>query len=283
MQCLSPWFQDYLCRGGGSLTRHVQVQAIAVKLRHQMDVSTLTIAMWCLVWSLLLLTPPQVDSLCSARGDNESEAARRIKTQLMVEMQVRASRSAGKHVCVQCSASVAVFLLEVTGLHSVYAGKGSLGPSVHHVLLCPLALLLFRVWGPTTHECWSWQPPTCHTTLTRCGGWAAVVDVWQRAPAQAIRQLVPHAIGMTCHKPARHTSADSQMFRPPLTIDMNVLQAIRRRFDKRIYIPLPEEAARAHMFKIHLGDTPHTLTGVLCAPFLLLSTRQWWILWAELS
>jgi hypothetical protein len=30
----------------------------------------------------------QVDSLCSARGDNESEAARRIKTQLMVEMQV---------------------------------------------------------------------------------------------------------------------------------------------------------------------------------------------------
>lgn len=36
----------------------------------------------------------QVDSLCSARGDNESEAARRIKTQLMVEMQVRASASA---------------------------------------------------------------------------------------------------------------------------------------------------------------------------------------------
>lgn len=29
----------------------------------------------------------EVDSLCSSRGDNESEAARRIKTQLMVEMQ----------------------------------------------------------------------------------------------------------------------------------------------------------------------------------------------------
>ena len=28
----------------------------------------------------------QVDSLCSARGDNESEAARRIKTQFMIEM-----------------------------------------------------------------------------------------------------------------------------------------------------------------------------------------------------
>ena len=36
-------------------------------------------------------------------------------------------------------------------------------------------------------------------------------------------------------------------------------QAVRRRFDKRIYIPLPEGPARASMFKIHLGDTPHAL------------------------
>lgn len=30
----------------------------------------------------------------------------------------------------------------------------------------------------------------------------------------------------------------------------NLDQAIRRRFDKRIYIPLPEAPARAHMFKV---------------------------------
>lgn len=36
--------------------------------------------------------------------------------------------------------------------------------------------------------------------------------------------------------------------------------AIRRRFEKRIYIPLPEEMARLTMFKIHLGNTAHTLT-----------------------
>lgn len=36
--------------------------------------------------------------------------------------------------------------------------------------------------------------------------------------------------------------------------------AIRRRFEKRIYIPLPEEAARATMFKIHIGNTPNKLT-----------------------
>lgn len=32
------------------------------------------------------LSFPQVDSLCSARNDNQSEAAGRIKTQLMIEM-----------------------------------------------------------------------------------------------------------------------------------------------------------------------------------------------------
>ncbi|KAK2076201.1 Protein SUPPRESSOR OF K(+) TRANSPORT GROWTH DEFT 1 [Prototheca wickerhamii] len=38
-------------------------------------------------------------------------------------------------------------------------------------------------------------------------------------------------------------------------------QAVRRRFDKRIHIPLPEAPARASMFRIHLGDTPHSLTA----------------------
>jgi len=36
--------------------------------------------------------------------------------------------------------------------------------------------------------------------------------------------------------------------------------AIRRRFEKRIYIPLPDIQARSGMFKIRLGKTPHALT-----------------------
>lgn len=36
--------------------------------------------------------------------------------------------------------------------------------------------------------------------------------------------------------------------------------AIRRRFEKRIYIPLPEEHARTHMFRLHLGNTPNHLS-----------------------
>jgi vacuolar protein-sorting-associated protein 4 len=35
--------------------------------------------------------------------------------------------------------------------------------------------------------------------------------------------------------------------------------AIRRRFEKRVYIPLPEADARTYMVKLHLGDTPNDL------------------------
>ena len=40
----------------------------------------------------------------------------------------------------------------------------------------------------------------------------------------------------------------------------NLDAAIRRRFEKKIYIPLPEEAARMRMFEIHLRDTPNLLS-----------------------
>ena len=43
-------------------------------------------------------------------------------------------------------------------------------------------------------------------------------------------------------------------------IPWNLDAAIRRRFEKRIYIPLPEEAARRRMFEIHIGDTPNQLS-----------------------
>jgi vacuolar protein-sorting-associated protein 4 len=35
--------------------------------------------------------------------------------------------------------------------------------------------------------------------------------------------------------------------------------AIRRRFEKRVYIPLPEPEARAYMVRLNLGDTPSEL------------------------
>jgi vacuolar protein-sorting-associated protein 4 len=37
--------------------------------------------------------------------------------------------------------------------------------------------------------------------------------------------------------------------------------AVRRRFEKRIYIGLPEAPARTAMFKIHIGNTPNNITA----------------------
>ena len=45
-------------------------------------------------------------------------------------------------------------------------------------------------------------------------------------------------------------------------IPWNLDAAIRRRFEKRIYIPLPEEMARKRMFDIHIGDTSNQLTAL---------------------
>ncbi len=36
--------------------------------------------------------------------------------------------------------------------------------------------------------------------------------------------------------------------------------AVRRRFEKRIYIPLPDFQARLQIFKLRLGKTPNNLT-----------------------
>lgn len=47
--------------------------------------------------------------------------------------------------------------------------------------------------------------------------------------------------------------------------------AMRRRFEKRVYIALPEAPARAAMFKLNLGDTPHNLTD---ADFQLLGEKS---------
>lgn len=39
----------------------------------------------------------------------------------------------------------------------------------------------------------------------------------------------------------------------PWTLD----PAMRRRFQRKVFIPLPDEAARAQMFKIHVGNSCH--------------------------
>lgn len=53
----------------------------------------------------------------------------------------------------------------------------------------------------------------------------------------------------------------------PWQLDM----AIRRRFERRVYIALPDQAARDYMFRLRIGKTPHVLTS---ANFIDLAQRS---------
>jgi len=43
-------------------------------------------------------------------------------------------------------------------------------------------------------------------------------------------------------------------------IPWDIDSAARRRFQRKIYIPLPEETARLAMFKLNVGSTPNNLS-----------------------
>lgn len=112
----------------------------------------------------------EVDSLCSSRSDNESESARRIKTEFLVQMQ---------------------------------------GNKCQRIILS------------------DWRP------------------------VGLIAFLLILGVG---------NDMDGILVLGATNIPWVLDAAIRRRFEKRIYIPLPEEHARLTMFKLHLGNTRHTLT-----------------------
>lgn len=65
-------------------------------------------------------------------------------------------------------------------------------------------------------------------------------------------------------------SMDGVLFLAATNVPWEIDPAMRRRFEKRIYIPLPETHARAKMFQVHLGNTPHTLSA---ADFDVLAER----------
>lgn len=55
-------------------------------------------------------------------------------------------------------------------------------------------------------------------------------------------------------------STDGVLLLGATNIPWGLDDALLRRMERRVYIPLPEEHARSGMFKIHLGNTPHNLT-----------------------
>lgn len=96
-----------------------------------------------------------------------------------------------------------------------------------------------QVWGTAAMGSWYWVPPTSP-------------GCWTQPSGEGEQDTTPHPCSQTCGAvPWQGLAAWGSPPRPACA---------PFRFEKRIYIPLPEEAARAQMFKLHLGNTPHCLT-----------------------
>lgn len=169
----------------------------------------------------------EVDSLCGSRNENESEAARRIKTEFLVQMQGAWGSPGG------CTVGWGS-----TG----QGGFGGANPS-GLPLKCPPSV--------STGRCGQqqrWDPGARRHQHPLGAGLGHQEEVsGAQFPLSAPKRGTmlcptgPPALAAVCAHP---------LTPPRATL----------RFEKRIYIPLPEEAARAQMFKLHLGNTPHSLT-----------------------
>ena len=124
----------------------------------------------------------EVDSLCSSRSDNESESARRIKTEFLVQMQ---------------------------GVGNDNDGILVLGKSKYY---------------------------------SKCAMFKFMLIFYHFTTVNFTKFLL-------------NITFSSGATNIPWVLDA----AIRRRFEKRIYIPLPEANARAHVFKINMGGTKTTI------------------------
>ena len=151
----------------------------------------------------------QIDALCSTRGEGESEAARRIKTEFLVQMQGVNSHEA--RVLVLGATNLPYGLDQAVRrrfdkVRLRCPGLAAMAP-VQQTLLGTLAAA-----SPVSQRAAPFFPSAAHGNPTSCRG--------------ACRDCQPACVLLA----------------------------------QRIYIPLPEVAARAHMFKVHLGDTPNALT-----------------------
>lgn len=117
------------------------------------------------------------------------------------------------------------------------------------------ALILFwhapvfnwAIWFSSTRR----SPVECQCSICRRRYWQ-----WRRAGSRSNKHSMDPWL---CHQETVFVTVQEKVAHSFLYV-LTVHCWLSHRFEKRIYIPLPEEHARSSMFKLHLGSTPNSLT-----------------------
>ncbi|MGH0115763.1 UNVERIFIED_CONTAM: hypothetical protein FKN15_046948 [Acipenser sinensis] len=201
----------------------------------------------------------EVDSLCGSRNENESEAARRIKTEFLVQMQGVGNNNDG------------ILVLGATNIPWVL--DAAIRRRFEKRIYIPLPeeparAQMFRLHLGNTPRNLSEADLRELAKKTQGYSGADISVIVRDALMQPVRKMLilkkKNQIEFKQEKAVSDervgNNNDGILVLGATNIPWVLDAAIRRRFEKRIYIPLPEEPARAQMFRLHLGNTPRNLS-----------------------
>ncbi|KAK3561959.1 hypothetical protein QTP86_019070 [Hemibagrus guttatus] len=177
----------------------------------------------------------EIDSLCGSRSDNESEAARRIKTEFLVQMQ--GELRGGDRACVG-NDNEGILVLGATNIPWTLdsAIRRRQGTFIYSFPFPFHSHIPYKRQLSTTSNSQTPNSTMAKTKELSKDTRNKIVDLHQAGKAES-------AIGTKTTDPCKGKNEWGHVS-----------------FEKRIYIPLPEDHARSLMFKLNLGTTPNSLT-----------------------
>eukprot|EP00967_Tisochrysis_lutea_P092626 scaffold133667_cov33-Tisochrysis_lutea.AAC.2 len=79
--------------------------------------------------------------------------------------------------------------------------------------------------------------------------------------AQHQRAASSTLLTITWHSLCRSSTGPGVLILGATNVPWELDPAVRRRFERRVYVPLPDTVARRRLIEIHLGTTPNALSA----------------------